>query len=138
VYDDFFIGVVGYSKQQFDDETAQVLLREAFDTVVRRHSSKIYTVVSGLTNLGIPGIAYRMAKERDWKTIGIACELAKNYPCFNVDKEIIIGKRWGEESSRFLKECTVLVRVGGGPQSIAEATEFNKTGVVYEYELPAL
>jgi hypothetical protein len=58
-------------------------------------------LVSGYTTLGIPGIAYNLAKQRGWITgtyglsivinsdtlkVGFACSLASNYETFNCDE----------------------------------------------------
>lgn len=133
------IGVVGYSAQKFDESEAVRMLREAYDLIDRQYSGKSKAVVSGLTDLGIPALAYREAVSRGWRTVGIACSKAKDYTCFPVDEEIIVGSEWGEESQTFLKSLDVLVRVGGGKQSIRETAEFRESGrPVFEYYLQAL
>ena len=57
------IGVIGYSAQKFDEDEALKLINKAFDKISSDHHLVI-SVVSGWTNLGIPAIAYREAKER--------------------------------------------------------------------------
>jgi len=134
---ELYIGVVGYSGQAFDNEKAKGLLQQAYDIIDQTYTGQ-KIVVSGLTDQGIPALAYRHAVERDWKTVGIACADACNYDCFPVDEQIIVGENWGDESERFLSSIDVLVRVGGGQQSIRETAEFMKTGKpVYEYNLEA-
>lgn len=131
------IGVVGYSGQKFNQSDAKRLLTKAFDAVVADHSgaSDIW-IVSGLTDLGIPALAYRAARDREWKTSGVACSLAHLHPCFNVDESKIVGSNWGDESETFLSEIDVIVRVGGGRQSLAEVEAFSRTGKrMYQYEL---
>jgi hypothetical protein len=52
---------------------------------------------------------------------------------------MIIGENWGDESSAFLDEIDVIVRIGGGKQSLTEVQTFkDKGGKTYERELAAL
>jgi hypothetical protein len=125
----FRIGVVGYSSGNFDQKKALNTIRERYDEV---------TIVSGLTNIGIPALAYKYAKEHKLPTVGIACTKATEYDCFPCDKEIIVGKDWGDESDTFLKSIDYLVRVGGGDQSAKEVTKFktmNGNEHIMEFEL---
>lgn len=136
--DEIRIGVIGYSTQKFNKSEAGRLLRKAFTIIDGLYADKSKVVVSGLTDLGIPALAYREAVLRNWRTIGIACAKAKDYDCFPCDEEIIVGNEWGDESKTFLKLIDVLIRVGGGKQSIQETAEFRKSGrLVLEYDLPA-
>jgi hypothetical protein len=131
------IGVVGYSDKKFDKKEALELLRKGLDELVGRR--KDIVIVSGLTNLGIPAIAYKEAVLRGYRTVGIACKKASEYELFEVDESIILGDEWGEESDRFLEYIDVLLRVGGGKQSLAEAKKAKEMGKrVIEYELELL
>ena len=131
------IGVVGYSDKKFDTDIAKALLVIALDIVEKDHEDDEYMLVSGLTDLGIPGLAYEMASKRGYKTMGVACEKAKDYDCYDVDEEIIEGKEWGDESKTFLSKLDVLIRIGGGDQSMEEvATAKGMKIPVYEYDLP--
>jgi len=134
------IGVVGYSGQKFSKFDANRLLAEAFDAVLADHPDATDVwIVSGLTDLGIPALAYRAASVRGWKTSGIACSKAEKYDCFDVDERKIIGDNWGDESETFLKEVNVIVRIGGGKQSLAEVKTFSENGGhTYEYDLVAI
>ena len=128
------VGVVGYSDKKFDKKAALELLRQGFDELIG--SRKNVEIVSGLTDLGIPGIAYKEAVERGYRTVGIACKKASEYKCFECDESIILGEEWGDESGRFLEYIDVLIRVGGGKQSLAEVKSAKKMGKeVKEYEL---
>ena len=131
------IGVVGYSGGKFNEDVAKALMAIALDLVEENHKSDEYELVSGLTDMGIPAIAYRMADKRGWKTVGIACSKADENPCYDVDERIIEGKEWGDESGTFLDSIDVLIRIGGGKQSIEETKKAKKKGIsVYEYDLP--
>ncbi len=133
------IGVTGYSAQKFDIAEAARILREAYDGINAKNPTRPKAVVSGLTNLGIPAIAYREAKTRGWRTVGIACSKAEEYDCFAVDERIIVGNEWGQESETFLKSIDVLVRVGGGGQAHRETETFKKLKKqVIEYDLPII
>lgn len=89
-----------------------------------------FELVSGLIDIGIPGIAYHFVtsgnvnKEIFTKTVGFACAKAKDYPQFPVDEKHIIGDDWGDESSAFLAYIDGLIRIGDGKQSMEECNEF--------------
>lgn len=130
------VGVVGYSNQDFNRDAALRLIREAFDNL---NPAADIEIVSGLTDMGIPALAYEEATRRGWKTMGIACAKAFEYPCYPVDDVIIHGESWGDESSVFLTMIDSLIRVGGGVQSHFEAHSAKRQGKrVIEFELPAL
>jgi hypothetical protein len=129
------IGVVGYSAQKFDVIQAKQLLSDAINIC----STGQDCIVSGLTNLGIPAIAYEIADENGMATMGIACEKAKEYECFPCGRVHIKGENWGDESDMFLAAIDVLIRIGGGPQSFAEVTRAKELKIwVIERELKAL
>lgn len=131
------IGVVGYSGPKFDETIAKALMEIALDMVEANHKDNEYMLVSGLTDMGIPAIAYRSADKRGWKTMGIACEKADENPCYGVDEIIIEGTDWGDESETFLKNIDILVRIGGGKQSFEETEKAKQKKMwVYEYDLP--
>lgn len=134
------IGVVGYCPPaRFDFNEAKRMLVDGFNYFERRFPNIEFSVVSGLTDIGIASLAYREAKKRGWKTSGIGCSKAKEYPCFPVDeKPIIIGDNWGDESETFLNSIDALIRIGGGIQSHLETQEAKKKNIqVLEYELEA-
>lgn len=131
-----YVGVVGYSATRFDKLEGRYLVKKAFDELEKQFGSNEIVIVSGYTDLGIPSLAYHEAFKRGWKTVGVACEKAINYKCFKCDQVIIVGKRWGDESQTFLDKISVLVKIGGGKQSIRElemARNMNK--IIFEYEL---
>ncbi len=48
----------------------------------------------------------------------------------------MIGDEWGDESEKFLDSIDVLVRIGGGKQSMAEVKKAKEMGIkVIEHEL---
>lgn len=122
------IGVVGYSAQDFDEELAKDALADAYDGI-ETETDSTPVVVSGLTDLGIPALAYREAATREWKTVGVACAKASDFDCYPVDEREIVGEDWGDESDRFLSRIDVLVRVGGGEQAHAEMAEARERGI---------
>ena len=129
------VGVVGYSTQKFDVKKAIEIIREVFDDIARKYGNNI-TIVSGLTAMGIPLLAYKEAKRRGWKTVGVTCEKANEYEQFPVDEKIIVGEEWGDESETFLSMIDVLVRIGGGKQSHKETQMAKERGIsVIEYDL---
>jgi len=133
------IGIVGFSGGKYNVKVAEALLELAIKLVEEYESKegKDVSLVSGLTDMGIPGMAYRIAQKKGWKTVGIACEKAHENPCFPVDEEIIVGKEWGDESETFLDSIDVVIRVGGGAQSFEEVKKAKDKGIkAYEYDLP--
>ena len=69
IMDEIKIGVVGYSAQKFDEAEAERMLKEAYNIINSQYAGKSKAVVSGLTDLGIPALAYREAVSRgDQKT----------------------------------------------------------------------
>jgi hypothetical protein len=131
------IGVVGYSGQKFDSMVATCLLATAFQRAAIDKGD--VELVSGLTDVGIPAIAYRLASIYGWETAGVACKKAKNYSCYDCDRVEIVGDKWGDESESFLGQIDALVRVGGGKQSMAEVESAKQRNIpVYEYDLPPI
>jgi hypothetical protein len=135
------IGVVGYSDDKvFDKDIAKALLVLALDIVesdMANNKDNDFYLVSGLTNMGIPKLAYEEAEKRGWKTIGITAAEGKKYDCFKVSEEIIVGEKFGDESEKFIDYIDCLVRVGGGKQSMKETEMAKKANKqVYEYDLP--
>ena len=130
------IGIIGYSAQKFDEHEATQIL----DALLQPYYGlSDVTIISGLTDLGIPAIAYRLAANNGLTTGGIACAKATHYDCFPCDWVNIIGDDWGYESKSFLNILDLLIRVGGGKQSLAEVNLAKAIGIpVIERELPTL
>jgi hypothetical protein len=120
----FRVGVVGYSTQEFDKHLAFSLFKEWLEEFASHNGAENIEVISGLTDLGVPGVAYHSARELGIRTVGIACSKANEHELFPCDKVIIVGTEWGQESATFLARLTHLVRIGGGKQSLAEAQQF--------------
>ena len=131
------IGVVGYSAGKFDEAEAIRLLNKGFDEALQLNpgATKV-VIVTGYTDLGIPALAYRIAEERGWFTVGVASGKAAEHPCFPVDLPVIVGMEWGAESEAFLSTSDVYLRVGGGDQAHTEIAQAKESGrPVIEYEL---
>lgn len=129
------VGVVGYFSQKFDKKKAAKLISKAFDEVEKDNKDRQFECVSGLSNAGIIAIAYKEAVSRGWKTVGVACEKAHG-DLFPVDKKILVGKDWGDESKTFVNMLDCLVRIGGGEQSLAETKMAKDKNIkVIEFEL---
>ena len=122
------LGIMGYSAQKFDRQKAIDIL---FKELSQLPEGSV--VVSGETNLGIPGLAYNVAYLLDLTTVGISCAKASGYPCYPCDKVIRFGEDWGDESQTFLEYCDQFLRIGGGAQSIREAEIARQMGksVIY-------
>lgn len=131
------IGVVGYSMQEFDKQRAIEYIRRAFDFIEKQFPDGMKAVVSGLTDLGVPALAYREAVKREWEVKGIACSKALDYIWFPVSDVVIKGNNWGDESETFLNSIDILIRVGSGEQSMRKVEMVKKMkGIdIMEYDL---
>lgn len=131
------IGVIGYSMQEFDKKKAIEYIKKAFDFIEKQYPDGKKTIISGLTDLGIPALAYREAKRRNWRVEGITCSKALDYIWYPVSDITMVGRNWGDESETFLKAINILVRIGGGEQSMREVEMAKKMrGIdVMEYDL---
>jgi 2'-5' RNA ligase len=129
------IGVVGYCSQYFDKKDAKDKLEKIINKIVKNNSLPVY-IVSGLTNIGIMAIAYKVASENGYKTVGYACDKALDMELFDVDKKHIIGDKWGDESEEFINNIDVLIKAGGGEQSEKELKMAKKLGIeTYECDV---
>lgn len=120
------IGVVGFSRRHFDHHLARKLLAQSISKLVQDFDNKEVEIVSGLTNAGIPKLAYEIAAKRGYTTVGISARRALQvrsgiFPC---DQQIIVGENFGDESGKFIDYIDYLIRVGGGPQSRKEVELF--------------
>jgi hypothetical protein len=132
------IGVVGSSAAGVDEARGARAICACYDRLSRAAevAGAQVEIVSGLTVLGVPKLAYQEAARRGWKTAGIACAKARDHPCFPCDRVRIVGAEWGDESAAFLRDIDCLVRIGsGGPQAKAEYDRF--TGLKLWYDLDA-
>lgn len=122
------IGIVGFSQRHFDHDAAREHLRRFIAAILDCEEAKAATpeLVSGLTNQGVPKLAYELARELGLVTVGIAPRQAARVRAglFPVDRKLIVGERFGDESPVFIACIDKLVRVGGGPQSRAEVDLF--------------
>lgn len=133
------VGVVGYSAAKFDVDKARLLVDVGLSYFRKQYDGKMFEVVSGLTNLGVPALAYAWAADNKVFTVGIACSKATEYDCYPVDHKIIEGSEWGDESDTFLEYIDVMLRIGGGKQSLEEAATFTRKyphKAIIELELP--
>ena len=121
------IGVVGFSRNQFDQNRARSLLRNHLEQLRDKHGERAIEIVSGYTAQGVPLIAYELAQELGMLTVGFSAKQALRVRAgvFACDKEIIVGERFGDESEAFVKYIDGLIRIGGGPQSRREVTMFS-------------
>lgn len=119
-------GIVGFSRNQFDKKAAREILQNEFQKLKEKHIDETIEIVSGFTNSGVPKIAYELADEFGFVTVGFSAKQALRvrsgvYP---VKKKIIKGNRFGDESEDFIRYIDALIRVGGGKQSRHETELF--------------
>jgi len=121
------IGVVGHSSHDIDEKLGSKLLDQLISRIVSLNTmSEDVEIVTGLTNIGVPKLAYKIADKRNYLKIGISAQQAYEVKCgvYPVDKEIIVGQKFGDESIAFIDYIDYLVRVGGGNQSANEVKLF--------------
>jgi orotate phosphoribosyltransferase-like protein len=122
------IGVVGFSRNQFNKKEAHLKLKELLCKVMLGYENSDIELVSGYTSSGVPKIAYMLADELGIQTVGFSAKQALRvrsglYP---VKKVIIVGEKFGDESQSFVEYIDVLIRIGGGKQSRHEVELFKK------------
>ncbi|MEM7373742.1 MAG: hypothetical protein AAF587_34285 [Bacteroidota bacterium] len=119
-------GVVGFSRNQFDKQSAYQILDHLFKQIKEKHSHKEIEIVSGYTNAGVPKIAYELADAYGFITVGFSAEqaLTVRSGVYPVRKVILKGKKFGDESEDFIRYIDALIRVGGGKQSRKETERF--------------
>jgi hypothetical protein len=124
----FRLGVVGFSRPSFDQSAAAALLATAIPDMLARHGATAATaeLVSGLTDQGVPALAYRAAAALGLRTVGLSARQALRVAAgrYPVDELVISGTRFGDESPLFIARIDALIRIGGGPQSRHEVELF--------------
>ncbi|WP_299458984.1 hypothetical protein [uncultured Microscilla sp.] len=120
------IGVVGFSRNQFDKKTAAEKLEKIIAQIMTHYPNKNYELVSGLTNMGVPQLTYMLADRLGIDTVGFSASQAFRVRAgiYPVKQQIIVGEKFGDESDAFVQYIDVLVRIGGGQQSRHETTLF--------------
>jgi len=123
------IGIVGFSRNAFDKQKAYELMDQEFAKLAAKYPDPATVeIVSGYTKTGVPEIAYTLAGKYGFRKVGFSARQAlkvKSGLC-GVDKEIIVGERFGDESQAFVEYINGLIRIGGGAQSRKEVALFKK------------
>lgn len=122
------IGVVGFSRNAFDKKATQSKLQHILEQLTIGEEAQNFELVSGYTASGVPLIAYHLADAMGIPTVGFSAKQALRVKSgvHPVKKVILIGERFGEESTAFIDYIDVLIRIGGGPQSRQEVELFKK------------
>ena len=125
------IGVVGFSRNQFDKKKSREILRQIFVKLRAKHSNKEIHIVSGYTNSGIPKIAYELADEFGFITVGYSAKQALSVKSgiYPVKEVILKGNKFGDESIDFGNYIDGWIRIGGGKQSRNEVELFKEKHV---------
>lgn len=132
-----YIGVVGYTHQEFDREAAKNLLKQAFEAVRADHPRANICVVSWLTDQGIPGLAYEIAKKRGWHTLAVDLKENLNRTGYRAD-ELITVDASDERTTTFVQQCDVIVRIGDDSDAKHVTGVLRELdGITYEYDLSA-
>lgn len=121
-------GVVGFSSNAFDKVEARKILTTCYKNIEAKHADTDIQIVSGYTKSGVPEIAYELADDFGFTTIGFSAEQALTVKSgvYPVNKKVIIGKKFGDESEDFIHYIDHLIRVGGGKQSRHEVALFKE------------
>jgi len=121
-------GVVGYSRENFDKNSAHQILDKIFTDIINIHRHETIEIVSGYTNSGIPKIAYELAEKHGLITVGFSAKQALKLKSgvYPVSKVILKGEQFGDESEEFVNYIHHLIRIGGGPQSKRETAMFKE------------
>ena len=137
-----YVGVSGYFDQKFDEEEAQELLEDALEDIEKEYIDTgeydEIAIVSGLTNHGMPKIAYKVADFNGYMTVGIAPNEVHEtgYELYPVDEIIIEGDKFGDEIEKYIEHIDVFVRIGGGSQTQMELELAEEEDIsVIEYDL---
>ena len=78
--------------------------------------------------------AYRLARQKGWTLVGVACAKATQYHLFPVDGINIVGTDWGDESEFFTNYAIEsghpfgLINVAGGDQAKREMELIREAG----------
>lgn len=120
--------MIGFSTKEFDENFAFKELKRSINTVMaeRKLSVDCCELVSGLTNIGIPRLAYKLAKDIGMHTVGLIAReaISCGVELYPVSKQIIVGDIFGDESKVFVEYIDVLIRIGGDLQSLNEVNLF--------------
>jgi hypothetical protein len=137
-----YVGVSGYFDQKFDEEEATELLEDALDDIEKEYIDTgefdEIAIVSGLTDHGMPKIAYQVANFRGYETVGVAPKAVNEtgYELYPVDEIIYEGENFGDEIDKYIEMIDVFVRIGGGSQTQKELELAEEEDIsVIEYDL---
>ena len=125
--------------QKYDKRVRQVL-RTCYDKFGRaaKASGTKMEVVSGWTNDGVNAVAYQLAKERGWKTEGIACkEAVESRPLYACDRTVCAGTKPGDEKKTLVKRIDMLVLLSdnSNPDDPYEALFREFKGMKFRFDI---
>lgn len=98
---------------------AEVALSRQLRLLKDEHGEKL-VMCSGATDIGVPGLAYRLAAQRGITAAGITAGNAVRYRLGQMAALVVVGRRFGDESAVFVEACHTFLLLGGGPQSADE------------------
>ncbi len=109
----------------------------AFGDVVRDHFDRSIAVVGFGVDRELSGLAYHLAAENGWETLGIVFPGASQHPRFPVDHILTVNPRPDDICRFYLEACNVVIRIDGSDELRAAVSHFSlQPGHrVYEYEL---
>lgn len=135
------IGVVGYCcGELFDEYLALYLLRKGIKVAIAAYpQTTSVEIASTILDMGIPRLAFAIAKQLGYETTGFGSFDSTLQPCLPVDHRYIHGYNQGDEAMYFLGYVHTIVRIGGGLGALSQAAAFRQHGrPVFEYGLEDL
>lgn len=102
-----------YIQRAEDALRGELLARQA------AHGDRL-VMCSGATDIGVPGLAYALCAQLGITAAGITAGAAIRYRLAAMDRLVVVGRRFGDESAVFISQCDAFVVLGGGPQSARE------------------
>lgn len=130
------IGVIGYAfDEEADDSEIDYELVSMIDDVVATYGSddtEVIMVLCGIDS-GVYAVAYDIAVERGYQTVGIlTTTIMESFDLLDVDETEITDD--DDSTNTFLEECDVILRVGN-----SEIFETEKViALAHEYDKPTI
>lgn len=109
------IGIIGYSNDaDFDEVEADIEIEEMLDEVLSEFDdgTKSIVIVANGIDEGVAQVAYDIAYDRGYKTVGITPASLGDKERFETDDELVVGDEPGEDDDFFVDYVDVIIRIG--------------------------
>jgi hypothetical protein len=108
-------------------QRAEAALERELLALQATHGDRL-VMCSGATNIDVPGLAYTLCARHGITAAGITAGAAIRYRLARMDRLVVVGRRFGDESAVFVAQCDAFVVLGGGPQSAQECRMAGEAG----------